>query len=363
MDRNLLRCLERPRILITRLSHIGDCVLTIPLLIAIREALPHAFIAWAVEKPSDQLLKGLTQLDQVIVVPKGWLKSPRKTLSLRRQLQSLRFNLAIDPQSLTKSSMLAWLSGANWRIGFGDKHGRETARFLNQPRVKATKPHLVDRTLELLKPLGIDPTEVRFELPVTTANRQTVQDFVHTQQIEPGYALINPGCGWASRRWEMKRYGQVAQLIGSQYGLGCVVAWAGDKERLMAEAIVADSAGQAILAPPTSLLELAALSEQARFYLGSDTGPAHIAAAMGTACIGLFGSTLPQMSGPYGDGHVHVQACYQSGTSRQRRKAENSAMKEITVAHVCQAIDQLLNHPASCSMILPEPSQSRIRAA
>ncbi len=110
----------------------------------------------------------------------------------------------------------------------------------------------------------------------------------------------------------------------------------------MALEIESHSQNAAIVAPATSLQELAALSKLSSFYIGSDTGPAHIAAATGVPCIGLFGTTEPKKSGPYGEGHIPIQAYYQTGTSRQRRSATNEAMKEISVAEVNKAGDQMV---------------------
>ncbi len=338
---------DQTRVLITRLSHIGDCVLTLPVLCAVRRQFPRAYIAWAVESPSDQLLAGHEALDELIRVPKGWLKSPAKIWQLRKQLRSRKFDVAIDPQSLTKSSALAWLSGARQRIGCGGEHAREAAAWLNHHRVRATKPHLVDRSLELLTKLGIENPAVEFKLPVQPAAIDTANRLIAQENLSSGFVIINPGCGWLSRRWEMDRYALVAQHIGRRHQIPSLVVWAGEAERTMAQTIVADSEGPAILAPATSLQELAALSSAALFYIGSDTGPAHIAAAVGTPCVGLFGTTRPELSGAYGSGHIHLQAYYQEGSSKQRRKAENHAMQAITAAAVCQACDQVLQQRPS----------------
>lgn len=338
---------DRPRVLITRLSHIGDCVLTMPVLCAIRRRFPQAHIAWAIESPSDQLLAGHEDLDELIRVPKGWLKSPAMIWRLRKKLRSRKFNITVDPQSLTKSSALAWLSGAGHRIGFGGVYAREAASWLNNHRVRATKPHLLDRSLELLSKIGIENPTVEYKLPMQAAAIEKAKQFIAQSNLSTGFVLLNPGCGWLSRRWEMDRYALVAQHICRQHQIPSLVVWAGEAERKMAQAIVQQSDGLAILAPATSLQELAALSSAALFYVGSDTGPAHIAAAVGTPCVGLFGTTRPEMSGAYGTGHIHLQAYYQRGNSKQRRTADNAAMQAITAETVCRACDQMINQQLS----------------
>jgi ADP-heptose:LPS heptosyltransferase len=143
------------KILITRLSHIGVCVATLPVACAIRNALPDARIGWVVQSPTHQLLENHPAIDELFVVPSGFLKSPREVVELRKQLRAFRPDVSVDPQSLSKSSLVAWLSGARRRIGLERPLGREVAPLLNNTRVQAKAFHIVDRSLELLKPLGI----------------------------------------------------------------------------------------------------------------------------------------------------------------------------------------------------------------
>src|SRR5262249_14907900 len=118
--------------------------------------------------------------------------------------------------------------------------------------------------------------------------------------------------------------------------------WAGDKEKKAADEIVAGARGHAVLAPRTSLLELAALARRSALFLGSDTGPLHLAAAVGATCVGLFGTSRREQSGPYGEQHISLHAYYHTGTSRLRRSAANDAMQAITVDAVCEACDTIL---------------------
>lgn len=336
-----------PRILICRLSAIGDCVLTMPLLCALRDHFPRAYLTWIVERAAAPLLKEHPCLDQLIVVPKGWLKSPREILSLRHQLRSLKFDVAIDPQSLTKSSLAAWLSGARDRIGFAKPRGRELSLWLNSLRVIPTESHLVDAQLQLLDSLGISEPRVRFAVPRDEAAESAMNTALQTLHLGCPYAVINVGAGWDSRLWPPQQYGRVAKHLGHRYRIPSLVVWAGDREREWAQEVVSHSGGHALLAPPTKLTELTALLRRARMFIGSDTGPLHMAAAVGIPCVGLYGTTRPEESGPYGEQHVVLQTRYQSGTARQRRRAANDAMREITSEAVCSACDALLNRGAS----------------
>ena len=338
---------ENPRILISRLSAIGDCVLTAPLLCALRKQFPAALIAWATQPAAATLLDRHECLDQLIVVRKGWLKSPRRLRELRRQLRAARFDVVIDPQSLTKSALVGWLSGAPRRVGFDRPRGRELSVWLNRELVQPTCEHLVDAQLELLRTLGVESPDVEFRLPRPSLVEAKTDDTIRRLHLGCDFLAINPGAGWDSRLWPAKRFGQIARELGQRYQLPSLVIWSGERELGWARTIVKGSGGHALLAPPTNLPELAALLRRARLFLSSDTGPLHIAVAVGTPCVSLHGTTRREASGPYGPQHIAIQQRYQTGTSRQRRRADNAAMREIDVETVVAACEQLLQRPAS----------------
>jgi ADP-heptose:LPS heptosyltransferase len=156
-----------------------------------------------------------------------------------------------------------------------------------------------------------------------------------------GYAVLNPGAGWDSKRWPVERFADVARHLMSR-DVPSIVAWAGETERAWAEQIVAESKGTATLAPPTSLLELAAILNRARLFVGSDTGPLHLAAAVGTRCVALFGASRGEACGPFGNGHITLQAALDESAGRKRPGADNWAMREITSDAVCAACDEVL---------------------
>ncbi|MGE3776401.1 MAG: glycosyltransferase family 9 protein [Pirellulaceae bacterium] len=334
---------DSPRILICRLSAIGDCILTAPLACALRSRFPRAYLAWAIEPAAGAVLQGHPALDELIVVPKGWFKSWRSITRIRRELRARHFEVAIDPQSLTKSALLAWLSGAHARIGFAAPRGRELSKWTNNVLVSATRSHLLDAQLELLRPLDIVEPSVEFALPRDAAAERSATQMLAGLHLGCPYAVLNVGAGWNSRLWPTCRYGRVARWLGETRRMPSLVVWSGEKELAWAEDVVANSGGHALLAPATSLRELQAILRKARMYLGSDTGPMHLAVASGTPCVVLFGTTRPEESGPYGSLHVRVQHRYQPGSSRQRRRAGNDAMREITCEMVTAACEQLFH--------------------
>ena len=328
------------RILITRCSAIGDCILTLPVLNALRDHFPESRIAWLMEAGPAFLLNGHANLDELIVVEKGWLKSPTLIRSLRKRLRDFAPQIVIDPQSLTKSALAGWLSGAPRRIGFSRPQGREIAPWLNRELVPWKSPHLVDAQLGLLTSLGISQAEVRFDVPRDSTSGDAAARFCTNAHLGGGFVAINTSAGWDSKLWPAERFGLVARHIGERWNLPSAVVWAGDRERASADQIVLHSGGHAIRLPATNLRELAAVLRQAKMYVGSDTGPMHLAAAVETPCVGLFGPTDPAVCGPYGTGHRTVQAYRQ--TSRGRKRAQNDAMLAIEVEVVASAVDEIL---------------------
>jgi lipopolysaccharide heptosyltransferase I len=338
----------KPRVLICRLSAVGDCVLTAPVACALRERFPEAFIAWATQPGPASLIRRHEAVDEVIAVPRDWLKRPSEIWRLRRMLRAREFDVAIDVQSLTKSAALAWLSGAKRRIGFAAPQGREAALWLNNERVSATSDHVVDRYRELLGPLGGAPPTVRFGLRDDARAAKQIETFLAQQRLPPhGYAVLNPGAGWDSKLWPAERYADVGRHLSRTHQLRSVVVWAGEREHAWARQIVGASAESSVLAPPTDLPELASLLRRAALFVGSDTGPLHLAAAVGTRCVGVYGPTRPEESGPYGLGHVVAQEYYQEGTHRERVRGGNEALQALAAGKVCHVCERALSSPKS----------------
>ena len=333
----------QPRFLITRLSAIGDCVLTMPLACALRDAYPHAWIGWVAERAGASLLQGHPAIDHLVIAPKGVLKSPKRLWNLRKELQALRPDVTLDPQGLLKSSVLAWLSGAKQRIGFRPPLGRERSHWFNNSLITCTERHVVHRYRQLLTALDVEPTPVRFDVPAPLQNQRSIAAWLYSQNLaDRPLALINPGAGWDSKIWPAERFAAVARFLEAEQDLRTVVVWAGELERVWAKQIVREANGAASLAPNTSLPDLAALARRATLFVGSDTGPLHLAAAVGTPCVGIYGPTDPAECGPFGVHHKSVQSFLQTGSSRERREAENIAMKAVEVEQVTAACQEVL---------------------
>lgn len=338
---------DSPRFLISRMSAIGDTILTLPVLCAIRNRFPKAHITWIVERKSAGVVEGHSDLDELIVLDRLWFKSPSRLRQIRGRLRASQFDVTVDAQSKFKSALACWLSGAAVRIGCQGKYGQEFSTWLNNTLIEPRRPHLVDRTLELLQPLGINSPAIEFRLPIKSDDIETIDRFINASYLGCGFAVINPGASWESKLWPIERFGRVARELGERQHLPSVVAWAGDQERQWAQAIVAGSGGHALMAPHTSLGALAALLDRSCMYIGNDTGPMHIAVAVDTPCVCLHGPTRPEDSGPHGKQHIPIIERYQAGSSRQRRRAGNDAMRLIQVDRVVRACEEILQRDSS----------------
>ncbi|NQU24288.1 MAG: glycosyltransferase family 9 protein [Candidatus Nealsonbacteria bacterium] len=331
-----------PRILLVRLSAIGDAIHAMPIACAVRERFPRAMLAWVVEDRAAALLHGHEALDELIVLPRGWLKSPRIVWQLHRRLRNLQLDTAIDVQGLTKAAIVARLSGARRRIGFARPWGREFSPWLNNELVDTTATHVVDSNLQLLRPLGIELPEVHFRVPEPPSAGESAERIIADHDMEDGFAVFNSGAGWASKLWPGERYAAVAQHLDRRRNLPTLIVWGSPCERIEAERIAAASRGSARVAPPTTLTELAAVARRGQLFVGSDTGPLHIAAAVATPCIGLYGPWPAERHGPYGAKHIALQEMTFTGSTRGRRKASSAYMEAIGVELVCHACDRVL---------------------
>jgi lipopolysaccharide heptosyltransferase I len=299
------------RILIVKLGAVGDVVHALYPLRALRRAFPDARIAWAVEDKSADVLAGQPDVDEVMVFPRRTAKGPWKALAtfltFARALRAFRPDVAIDLQTLFKSGLLTFLSGARTRIGF--RKWREGNFLFTNVRVAARpeEKHAVEKYLALLRPLGIEPDRAigaptgadPVHLVASVEQGARVDAFLATLPAGPPVVAVNPGASWATKRWPASRYGEVARALADDPGATIVVLW-GPGELAMAEAVRAAAGDRAFLAPETSLRELAHLLAHCALYVGGDTGPMHVAAAMGTAAVALFGPSDPARVGPWG---------------------------------------------------------------
>lgn len=278
----------------------------------------------------------------------------------------MRFDLALDPQGLSKSALLGWLSGARYRVGFDYSQAREVAPWCYSRRVTRVSRHRVDTYLELLQPwTPIDLGSGQFEMPDYLESRRSWGEKSAAIGVrETPWVAINAGAGWPSKLWPTEKFGRVAQELHQKHGLSSLVFWAGDAERKAAEAIVQASEGTAKLGPNTNLRELAEALRECEFLISSDTAALQMASALDTPCVGLFGPTWADEVGPYNNLHQSVQSSLTHASVKSIRRDDASAMQAISVDEVVAACGKLNDARAlRAKSSNPRNAKSRVNAA
>jgi heptosyltransferase-1 len=340
--------MDAPRsIVFVKLSAIGDVLHGIPAAVAAKRAFPAARIGWVVEGRAADVLAGHPAIDHLFRLPRGWLKSYGAIQSLRRQLRDFRTDVAIDMQGLLKSGVATWLSGASLRIGHARPEAREGSWLACNRRVTTTAQHVVDRNCELLAPLGVRATAPTFDMPDWPVSRHRMRDWLDSLKLTSALAIINPGAGWPSKIWPEDRFAAVARRLYDDHAIRSLVVWGGAAEQAAAERIVAAAPRATVLAPKTSLQDLGALCRLSRLFISGDTGPLHLAAAVGTPCVGLFGPVPADRNGPYGTGHSAVEPPAALRPTWNDRKTDALAMGGIDVDRVVAACERLLRRAAA----------------
>jgi heptosyltransferase-1 len=343
--------------LIVRLSAMGDVIHTLPAVYALREAFPHAMIGWLIEERWAELLcapgssrRGQRSpqrplVDWVHTVNLGGWRSSFLTLPTIQQIatvwndvRSAHYAVALDLQGAIRSAMLARWSNAH--VVFGAAEPRESPSSLwYTRRVIAAGTHVIEQNLSVAAAVagkrGMQAPRVGFPRHVESEERMA------GKLAELGiadFAILNPGAGWGAKRWPAQRYGQVAQALATR-GVRSILNYGPGEDSLAQQAEAAS--GGAAVAMKSSITELIALTRRARLFVGGDTGPMHLAAALGVPVVGIFGPTDPARNGPYGTRSI-VLRHPASPTTHSRRADPDEGMLEISTETVMAAARELL---------------------
>jgi lipopolysaccharide heptosyltransferase I len=324
-------------ILIVRLGALGDVVHAVPAVAALRHAYPDARLDWLVEAKHRPLVDLVTVVDRVIPLERPSLGGWASVVGLMRQT---RYDIAIDLQGLLKSAILARGSGAARIVGFSIWHLREkTARPFYSDAHEAEGGHVIAKNLRLLRAIGVEDDEIRFPLADVPS---PALDALRAQTGGRQFALINPGAAWPNKRWQAERFGELAAFLREACALEPIVLW-GPGEEALAEQVIAASSGTAIRAPRTGIADLVPLSRAAALVVSGDTGPLHIATAVGTPTVSLFGPTDPARNGPFSPEDSVVSKYEACGCHYDRTCHEPDwCLAQVTVAEVCAAVQRRL---------------------
>lgn len=293
------------KILIVKLSSIGDVVHTLPALKALKDGFKEATVDWIVEEAASGMIRGNDLIDDLIVVKKrGFLKEPFKTLAVIRKLKSKNYDMVIDFQGLFKSAFWVLNSGAKRKIGF-DK-GREFSHLTLTEKLPAYNKniHAVDRYLTLVDYVLETKNEVHWPKVNFTEDELTnVERLLKEGGIgsDEEFYVVNTQARWETKEWGSGKFVNVIKEIYFKHGMKAVLVGAKDDLEVVSD--IANNVGAAAinLCGKTTLRELACLMSKSKFVLTVDSGPMHIAVAVGAKVISIFGPTSEKRTGPYGN--------------------------------------------------------------
>jgi lipopolysaccharide heptosyltransferase II len=314
-------------VLLIKPSALGDIVQTLPVLTALRQRWPEADFGWVVNDSFAGLLEGHPDLATVIPFPRrtGWNRLP----ALLRQIRG--YDLAMDLQGLFRSALLAWLSGAGRRLGF--RHSREGAWLAYTDTldtiVKKTPAVLANWSAALA--LGCTGSPPPARLGITASHRTRAAALL--AGVPRPLLAIHAGASWETKRWPAEHFATLARWARDQHGAG-IVTVGGPGEEALAARVGAD----VNLAGRTDLLTLAAVLESADVMLSNDSGPMHLAAAVGTRVVAPFTCTSPLRAGPYGLQHRVVATEVSCAASYRRRCPTMHCMAELTPERLWPAL-------------------------
>ncbi|MBE9547678.1 MAG: glycosyltransferase family 9 protein, partial [Proteobacteria bacterium] len=352
-------------ILIIKLSAIGDVIHTLPSLSALRGLYPDADITWVIEEASSDIIKDHPLLDRVIVSRrKKWMADLKKLHGVSRTIREIRtfisrlrdrqYDLVIDFHGLFKSSLIVLLSGGKRKLGY-DSMQELSGLFLNEKIHEDMGKHAVDRYLDFLRHLGSDTGDKEFLIPIQKENKDRVEKLLNIPKIDienkdcptvlegsmsilgninnidikKRFVAVNPMAFWETKLWEDEKFAGLCDRITKE--LRAKVVFTGGGGDGMIEHIQSLMSHPSVnLGGKTTLKDLAYLYKLASLVITTDSGPMHIAAAMRTPVVALFGPTDPLRTGPYGEGHVVIRKEMPCSPCFLKKCDSRKCMKEIT---------------------------------
>lgn len=338
-------------VLIVKLSAIGDVVHALPAAAALKRELRGARVSWVVERSAAAILRHSPVVDRLVEIDtRAWRRrlldraTQRALLGRLSALRAEPIDVALDMQGLLKSGLVALASRAPRRVGFETKALREPASrvFLTEQVEVDDFGHVIEKNLTLARHIGIDangPYEFPIDVPEATERE------IDSRLPDAPFAILNPGGGWWTKQWPPERFGELADELYASHGLTSLVTF-GPGEEDLARRVAEASRGRHARAFETTIVEFVALARRAQVFVGGDTGPLHLAAAVGAPIVGIYGPTSALRNGPFhpkdrtiGRGDIECRTdCY-------RRSCDNWICMEIPVESVQRVVEARLHNP------------------
>ncbi len=339
------------RFLLIRLGALGDILHTRPVAHTLRRHYPQAHITWALEEQHLPMLEGNPDIDEVLLVnTRRWRKAwnwqtVQEMKRVKHQLRTSRFEVVLDVQGLIKSGVLAYLTQAPVRIGFSAHDCREPLNTLfttHQVAPSRPRQHVIYRNLALLNALEITQFHLAFPFHIPVSAEETADEILrkHGMNKDP-FIILNPGAGWKTKQWGSGKYARLSEAITGKLGLRTLLTWGPGEEELVHD-IARVSRSSPIVPPLTTIKELAALLQRALLFVGGDTGPLHLAAALQKPVVGIYGPSDPLRNGPFGTEHLIIRHRLPCSNCFQRTCPTTQCLQEVGVEEVFQGVEMLL---------------------
>lgn len=330
------------KILVIKLRAVGDVLLSTIVTKNLRLAFPSSRIEYLTEPPSVDLLKTNPFIDDVMVYDRSRMSG----LGLIQRVRGKEFDLVIDLFGNPRTALITRLSGARYRVGFRFR-GRSYAYNIPVPP-RGGDVHNTQFNLDAIEAIGVDIQDRNIYFHVTPNDDEVVGAVLKSEGLAGKFiAGINAGGGWYTKRWVLERFARLADLLIEQYKASVILLW-GPGQKSDVESIQSMMKHKAFIPPETTLLQLGALLKRCSILISNDSGPMHIAAAVGTPVVGIYGPTNPILQGPYGSRHVVVRnetlECL--GCNFTRCPIGHPCMRELSVDDVLNGVKRLLKENA-----------------
>ncbi|MFH1905324.1 MAG: lipopolysaccharide heptosyltransferase I [bacterium] len=327
------------KILIIKPSSMGDIIHALPVLATLRKHYPKAEIAWIVKNKFSDLLAGNPDLTDVIPFDSN------SFLQLINTLRKRDFDVALDLQGLFRSGILAYLSKASHRIGFSKINSRELSYIFYNHKVTPPQKavHVVDKNLSLLESLGISEYIYDFKIPISIQDLRFAKEFFASRKLVPErnkIIMLNPGAGWPTKRWPSEKFIRLADKLTEHINTKVIMSW-GPQEKEIIENIKSNENNRITIMPQSTIKQLAAIIKSCDLFVGSDTGPTHLAAALEIPVVGLYGPSDPKRNGSYGTKNIIIQKDIPCVSCWKRECDKIDCMKNISVDEVFEACIKL----------------------
>lgn len=330
------------RILVIKLRAVGDVLLSTIVTKNLRLAFPDAQLDFLTELPSCDVLRGNPYINETLVYDKSTMNGA----SLLRRVRQGNYDMVIDLFGNPRTALLTFVSGARYRVGYDFRWRTHAYNIVVKPR--GALVHNTQFNLDALDVIGVDIQDRNIYFHIAPDDAAYVDEFLGRAQLHGSFLVgMSTGGSWYTKRWGLENYAELSDRLVEAYGAAIVLTW-GPGQLAEVEKIAAGMKHEAFIPPDTTLRQLGALLKRCSIVVSNDCGPMHIAAAVGTPVLGIYGPTNPVLQGPFGSQHVTVSkaglACL--GCNFMKCPIGHPCMLDLSVDEVMTAVRQLLtkNH-------------------